>query len=182
MTIITTVLQYRHGSPAPAPANPAGWEHGRVASPQTIRRFRHSPAVTIAAVIAAIGWLSVATWQPYLLVLLLIPLGVAIWSWRAGTDVDADGITVRAALGHRRVPWSQVSGLETDQAGHVLAILSSGGRLTLTAVGTRDLPAVVAATGQRLGPGRRRPDNTDAPAGTDEGTDQGAGRDDGPDE
>ncbi len=90
---------------------------------------------------------TVASWQPWLLVLLVVPLAVAVWSWRAGTDVDTDAVTVRAALGRRRVPWSQVSGLVVEH-GHVVAVLATGGRLTLTAVRPGDLPVVVAAAGQ----------------------------------
>src|SRR5262245_56068778 len=68
-------------------------------------RFRRSSAVTVAAVIAMIAGLSLATWAPaYWLVLLVIPLAVAVWSWRSGTDVNRDGLTVKAALGRRRIP------------------------------------------------------------------------------
>jgi Bacterial PH domain len=113
-------------------------------------RFRHNSAITVAAVIAVIAGISVATWQPLLLVLLVLPLGVAVWGWRAGTDVDADGISVRAALGRRRLPWSGVAALETDADRHVVAVLPSGGRLLLTAVTAADLPKLVAAAGQTL--------------------------------
>ena len=98
------------------------------------RRYRHSSAITVAAVIMMIAGLSVLRWQPYLAFLLLIPLGVAIWSWRAGTDIAPDAITVRAALGSRRVPWSDVAQLQPDGRGHVEAVLTSGNRITLTAV------------------------------------------------
>jgi Bacterial PH domain len=114
------------------------------------QRFRHSSALTVAAVILLIGVVTVASWQPYLLVLLLVPLGVALWSWRAGTDVDPQQLTVRAAFGRRRVAWSQVSALETGPDGRVTAVLTSGGRLGLTAVRAQDLPAVIAAAGHRL--------------------------------
>ena len=55
--------------------------------------------------------MTLGTWAPYLLPLLVIPLLVAVWGWRAGTDVGADGLTVRAALGNRRMPWSEVTGI-----------------------------------------------------------------------
>jgi hypothetical protein len=114
------------------------------------QRFRHSSALTVAAVILLIGVVTVASWQPYLLVLLLVPLGVGLWSWRAGTDVDPQHLTVRAAFGRRQVSWSQVSALETGPDGRVSAVLSSGGRIGLTAVHAQDLPAVVAAAGHQL--------------------------------
>jgi hypothetical protein len=109
-------------------------------------RFRHSSAITVAGLIAAIAGISVATWQPYLLVVLVIPLGVSLWSWRAGTDVDPDGLTVRAAIGQRRVPWSTVAGIQADRK-RVVVILTSGGRVVLTAVTPADLPRVVTAAG-----------------------------------
>jgi hypothetical protein len=109
-------------------------------------RFRHSSAITVAGVIAAIAGISVATWQPFLLVLLVIPLSVSLWSWRAGTDADADGLTVRAAIGQRRLPWSSVAGIQPE-GGRVVAILNSGGRVVLTAVTPAQLPALLAAAG-----------------------------------
>jgi hypothetical protein len=114
-------------------------------------QFRRSPATTIAAIIVALGGLSLFTWAPpYLLIVLVIPLAVALWSWRAGTDVDADGVTVRAALGRRRIPWSDVTGLVTDGRGQVSAHLTSGRAITLPAVTAADVPRLVAASGQEL--------------------------------
>ncbi len=119
-------------------------------TPQAGRRFRHNVAIPIAAVIALIAGISVASWQPVLLVLLVIPLAVAVWGWRAGTDVDTQGITVRAAVGSRRLPWPEVSGLEVDRDRHVVAVLAGGGRIVLTAVTPADLAGIVGVTGQRL--------------------------------
>lgn len=120
--------------------------------PRPTQKFRHPSAITVAAVIAMIAGISVATWQPWLLVLLAIPLAIAVWSWRAGTDVDADGLTVRAALGRRRLAWSQVAGLETGSDGRVVAVLSSGGRVALTAVKAVQVSQVVEAAGGQLDP------------------------------
>jgi hypothetical protein len=116
-------------------------------------RFRRSPATTIAAIIVALGGLSLFTWAPpYLLIVLVIPLAVAVWSWRSGTDVDAGGLTVRAALGRRRIPWSDVTGLVTEGR-EVSVHLTSGRAITLPAVGPADVPRLVAASGQELQPG-----------------------------
>ena len=46
-------------------------------------RFRQNSAVTVAAVLAVIGGVSLAKWAVYLLPLLLIPLVVAVWGWLA---------------------------------------------------------------------------------------------------
>lgn len=109
-------------------------------------KYRHSSAITVAAIIMMIAGLSLGSWQPALLVLLVIPLAVAIWSWRAGTDVTAEAVTVRAALGQRRVPWAEIAALRPDEQGKVEAVLNSGNRITLTAVPLRDLPNLVKVT------------------------------------
>lgn len=118
------------------------------------QRFRYSSAVTVAALISAISGISLATWAPYLLPVLVVPLAVALWSWRAGTDADTEGLTVRAALGSRRVPWSSVSGLVPDARGRVSAQLTSGMAVALPAVTTADLPRLVAASGQEVAAGQ----------------------------
>ncbi len=125
-------------------------EHGWVKNPAPVQRFRHNSAITVAAVIGMICVISVGSWQPYLLVLLLIPLSFAIWGWRSGTDVDTDGLTVRAALGRRRLTWNEVTALR-PQGRTVVAELTSGARVVLAAVAPADLPTLVAATGQSLG-------------------------------
>lgn len=127
-----------------------GWHHGRVENRPAIARFRHSSAITVAGVIAAIAGLSLATWAVYLLPLLLIPVAVAVWGWRAGTDADSGGLTVRATLGSRRIPWSEVNDLVTTPAGRVSATLSSGRAIDLPAVSPGDLPRLVAASGQSI--------------------------------
>jgi hypothetical protein len=103
-------------------------------------RFRHNTAIAVAAVLVLIAGVSLTTWAVWLLPLLLIPLAVAVWGWRAGTDVDAGGVTVRAAIGRRRVPWSQISEITTERGGRVAARLASGRMLRLTAVPASALP------------------------------------------
>jgi hypothetical protein len=115
-------------------------------------RFRRSTAITLAAVIFMIAGLSVARWAPYLLILLVIPAAVAVWSWRSGTDADQEGLTVRALLGSRRIPWTDVAGLVTDDRGRVSAQLTSGRAVPLPAVGRQDVKRVVEAAGEEINP------------------------------
>ena len=61
--------------------------------------FRRSTAISVAALVMTVALLSVATWAPYLLFALLVPLAVAVWAWRSGTDAAPDGLTVIALLG-----------------------------------------------------------------------------------
>jgi hypothetical protein len=113
-------------------------------------RFRRSSAISVAAVIMIIAGASLATWAPYLLPILLVPLAVAVWAWRSGTDVDKTGLTVRAAVGSRHVPWSTVSDLVTSPDGKVSAHLTSGRAIDLPAVTRADVPKLVAAAGATI--------------------------------
>lgn len=113
-------------------------------------RFRHNPALMFASVIVAISGLSLWTWAPYLMILLVIPLAVAVWSWRSGTDADRSGLTVRATLGQRHIAWSEVTGLVVEGRQKVTAQLTSGRAITLPAVTAADVPKLVAASGQPI--------------------------------
>ena len=105
-------------------------------------KFRHSPAVALAGLIATFGAVPVATWRWYLAPILLVPVAVAIWGWRAGTDADEGGVTVRALLGRRRLPWSRISGFAPRGRG-VVAVLDGGATVPLIAVTPADLPRLV---------------------------------------
>jgi hypothetical protein len=112
-------------------------------------RFRHHAALAVAAIIVIIGGTPIAFAAPYLAPLLLVPLAVAVWVWRAGTDADPSGIRVRALLGERRLPWSQVSAIVPTGGGRVVASLVDGSTVPLTGVTVADLPRLVAASGQK---------------------------------
>jgi hypothetical protein len=112
-------------------------------------KFRHNVGIAIAGLVAFFGAVPVATQGWYLAPILLVPLAVMVWGWRAGTDADADGVSVRALLGSRRLPWSRITGLVPDGR-RVVATLDSGGSVRLPAVTPADLPRLVAATGQDL--------------------------------
>jgi hypothetical protein len=120
-----------------------------VSSPRPAR-FRHSGALIVAALVAAIGAVPVASAGWYFLPALLVPLLLAVWAWRAGTDADPRGLRLRAALGQRRVPWSDVAELAADERGRATARLRDGRVLPLPAVRAADLPRLVAASGQEL--------------------------------
>lgn len=111
-------------------------------------RFRHHGALIVAALIAAIGAIPLASAAWYYLPALLVPLLIAAWAARAGTDADADGLRLRAMLGQRRVPWSAVAELAGDPRGRAVARLVDGRVLPLPAVRTGDLHRLVAAADQ----------------------------------
>ncbi|SCG57299.1 PH domain-containing protein [Micromonospora halophytica] len=117
-------------------------------------RFRHHQAILVAAIVALIGSLPLATAEWYLLPVLLVPLAVAFWAWRSGTDADARELRLTALAGGRRIPWEQVVELATDPRGRAVARLDDGQEVLLPAVRGTDLPRLVQATGQSL-PGTR---------------------------
>ncbi|GIG86401.1 PH domain-containing protein [Plantactinospora endophytica] len=117
-------------------------------------RFRHSQAIWVAAVLAFLGAVPLATARWYLSPLLLIPVAVGVWGWRAGTDADPGGIRIRALLGQRWIAWSEIVELTSDQRGQAVVLLWDGRTATLPAVRAADLPDLVGASGQPLGESR----------------------------
>ncbi|GIH04570.1 hypothetical protein Rhe02_26370 [Rhizocola hellebori] len=92
--------------------------------------------------------MSVAAEGGWLMLVPLVPLSVAVWAWRAGTDVNTYGLRVRALLGNRVVSWDDVEALLPDEKGGVAAALINGTVLRLTAVRTADLPRLLEASGK----------------------------------
>ncbi|MDG4769590.1 PH domain-containing protein [Solwaraspora sp. WMMD792] len=115
-------------------------------------RFRPHQAIMLAAVIAFVGSLPLASARWYLLPVLLLPLAIAIWAVRSGTDADPAGLRVRALIGQRRIGWSRVAELAADPQGRAVALLTDGERVRLPAVRADDLPRLIAASGQPLDP------------------------------
>ncbi|HWG98100.1 MAG TPA: PH domain-containing protein [Pilimelia sp.] len=113
-------------------------------------RFRRHSAVAVAAVVVALSMQSLAAVSWYLALLSLGPVAVAVWAWRSGTDADRLGLRLRAALGQRRIPWSEVAELGPDGRGGAAARLRDGRVVSLPAVRAADLPELVAASGQPL--------------------------------
>ncbi|SCL29596.1 PH domain-containing protein [Micromonospora nigra] len=113
-------------------------------------RFRHNQAILAAAIVATIGALPLASARSWLLPVLLVPLAVGIWAWRAGTDADARGLRLRALTGQAHLAWDQIAEFATDSRGRAVARLTDGRHVPLPAVRGADLPRLVAASGQDL--------------------------------
>ena len=131
----------------------SGWWEDAYVSTRPILRVRKSGAVLIAAGIAIVGAIPLAGASRALAPVVLIPIAVFLWAWRAGTDVYPDQIRVRALVGGSRVPWSRVVELAPDRRGRVSALLDNGNVLRLTGVTRDNLPMVLAATGRPITPG-----------------------------
>jgi hypothetical protein len=80
--------------------------------------------------------------------ILLVPVIAAVFVARTATIVDADGITVRAAFGQRRIGWAQIRGLSVSGAS-VYAVLADGS-LRLPCVRVANLAQAARASGGRL--------------------------------
>ncbi|WP_091348594.1 PH domain-containing protein [Micromonospora rhizosphaerae] len=113
-------------------------------------RFRHNQAIVVAAIVAFIGALPLATARWWLLWVLLIPLAVLVWAWRSGTDADPRELRLRALAGQRRITWDRVAELTADPRGRAVVRLDDGEQLVLPAVRAADLPRLISATGQEL--------------------------------
>lgn len=113
-------------------------------------RVRKTGALLVAAVIAFVGAVPIAGARWELTPILLIPVAVFAWAWRAGTDVYADELRVKALLGSTRVPWPRVAELAPDPRGRVSALLDNGHVIRLTGVTTDNLPRVLAAGKQEI--------------------------------
>lgn len=112
--------------------------------------FRYSQAIWVAAAIAFIGALPLASAAWYFTPVLLVPLLIGVWAWRAGTDADRAGMKIRALFGQRLIPWHEVVELGIDERRRVIASLSGGRVVSLPAVPAADLPRLVAASGQHV--------------------------------
>ncbi len=110
-------------------------------------KFRYNAAITIAAVVAFFGAVPLATSRAYLLPILLVPILVAIWGWRAGTDVSTAGLRIRALFGSRLIPWPYVEALVPAGRTRVYAVLNNGRQLRLPAVSAADLPLLSEKSG-----------------------------------
>jgi hypothetical protein len=110
--------------------------------------FRYPAAIAVMAAVALIGSIPIASMGGALVVVPLIPLAVMIWAWRAGTDVNDYGLRVRALLSNKVITWDRVAALHPDDRGRVVAELTDGAAVPLTAVKASDLPRLLEASGK----------------------------------
>ena len=93
------------------------------------------------------GYASPARLTP-LLLLFAVPVIAIVFIARTATIVDADGITVRAAFGARRLRWDEIRGLSVTGRS-VYAVLADGS-VRLPCVGVPNLAAIARASDGRL--------------------------------
>ena len=105
--------------------------------------FRHGAAERAAAVVWLMACSALATARWWLLPVLILPVLAVVAAFRRGTDFDDDGVTVRAVLRKRQLPWSDVAQLRPDGGRRVLLVREAGGAVALPAVRPADLPKLV---------------------------------------
>lgn len=117
-------------------------------SRKPLLRIRKTGALLVAAMIAFVSAVPLAGTSWAFSPLLLIPVACFVWAWRAGTDVRADDLRVKALVGSTRVPWSSIVELAPDERGRISALLDNGNTIKLTGVTTDNLPRVLAVAGK----------------------------------
>lgn len=108
-------------------------------------RFRHHAALIVAALIVLIAMVPFLAVSWFLAPLLLVPLAVALWAWRSGTDATRGGLRVRALLGQRYLPWQDIEEIGPADGDRVAARLTDDTLVTLPAVRATDLPRLLKA-------------------------------------
>lgn len=129
-------------------------------SRKPLLRVRKTGALLVAAVIAFVGTVPFAGASWALSPILLIPAIIFLWAWRAGTDVYADQLRVKALVGSTRVAWERITELAPDERGQVSALLDNGNVIKLTGVTATNLPRVLAAGGQQVGDEQKAPERS----------------------
>ncbi len=128
-------------------------------------KFRYNAALAIAAFIALCGTVPFAAARWYLAFVLLIPLAVLLWGWRAGVDVRDGALVVRWALGSRRIERAQIQGFTITRR-RVRVVLTDDRALWLPAVPGTRVPVLADAVGLNLShtaepePERSRPQHS----------------------
>lgn len=91
------------------------------------------------------------------LALYLIPLVGLIYILITRTVADPNQIRTMGLLGGRKIPWSELDGLEFRGPRWAIAVALDGRRVRLPMVRPRDLPRLAAVSGGRLLVGRDAP-------------------------
>ncbi len=106
-------------------------------------RFRHGAAERAAAVIWLLAGSALATARWWLAPLLFLPLLAVVAAFRRGTDFDDTGVTVRAVLLSRLMPWEDIAALRAVGPRRSVLVRTDGATVALPAVRPRDLAELV---------------------------------------
>jgi len=98
----------------------------------------------IPVVFFLLGSLPLAASSPWLVWVLLLPLGCAVWVLRARVVAIPVGVEVCNGLRASRVAWTDVTGVDVPRRGPLRLLRSTGRPLLMTALARRDLPRLLA--------------------------------------
>ncbi|RZT87960.1 PH (Pleckstrin Homology) domain-containing protein [Pseudonocardia sediminis] len=132
------------------PSTPAETDAESAPAPPPRLVFKHSALGILAGALFVVCALPLMLSVPYFWLVLLVPVGFAVWLLRVRTTVDTDSVTARSFRGSRRVPWDDISSLRLGARSSVSAVLKDDTELPLPAVHLRDLPALAVVSGGRI--------------------------------
>ena len=113
-------------------------------------RLRMSRTSLIPVALLFVCVIPLATAQLWTLVFLAVPLVVAVWALRTGVDIDESAVTVRGAIGSRRVPWAQLAGIRIGERRSLWLVTTEGTEVRLPVLRVGDLPRLAALSGGRI--------------------------------
>ncbi|MCV7279748.1 PH domain-containing protein [Mycolicibacterium flavescens] len=87
---------------------------------------------------------------PWVLALLVIPVGLSAYVVRNRTVADRDTVTARTLLGSETLRWDDVDGLRFGKGSAAYAHLKDGRDVRLPAVTFATLPLLTEASGGRV--------------------------------
>jgi len=120
-------------------------------APMTTSRLRMSRSAWLAVGIFLLCTIPLISVSPWLLALLALPILAGVHVWRSGVDIGEDGVTVRAALGRRHVPWDDIAGVQVRRRGELWLVRRDSQELRLASLRLRDIHRLHEASDGRLG-------------------------------
>ena len=135
------------------PASDAGISARRLGPSDPVStpaRMRMSRTALLPVAIFFVCVLPLATVHVWTLVFLVLPVTAAVVVLRTGVDVDDAGITVRSAVGRRRVGWGELAGVRVGRRNDLWLVTRQGTEVRLPVLRTRDLPRLAALSGGRI--------------------------------
>jgi hypothetical protein len=118
-----------------------------VTSPARLRMSRTSLVPVVLLFVCVIPLATAALWT---LVFLVVPLAAALWALRTGVDIDDAGVTVRGAIGSRRVPWTRLAGIRIGARRGLWLVTTEGTEIRLPVLRVGDLPRLATLSGGRI--------------------------------
>jgi len=112
--------------------------------------FRVPGSALVAVLFLVLCASPLAVAAPWLALIYLIPLGLAVWLLRTRTVVDTEKLVIRRVLTRTVLPWSAITSLRVADRKWVRAVRTDGGEVVLPTVRTRHLPALALMSGGRL--------------------------------